>query len=244
MSAPVDALLERGPELGRRVLDRLLENPFWKARYGERAERFGKEDNGYHLDYLAESVRADDVEVMKRYARWLQSVLNSRGMCTRHLDENFALMIEELTAMGLANPEVTAHLEAARAALRYDPGAARAIQDAAPALVEAISEELYRRHPEWSSHDERQRGHCRNDVGYQLDYLADAVAMNRPELYVRFVTWTAGFMASRGFGPRHLHQSIALVGEAVPSDAKQEAQRCITPALIALKTMSEQTGGA
>src|SRR4051812_15173560 len=99
MTAPADAsaqqrqqLAERIERLGdsfaRRALSIMYANPFWDDRFGERGRRFAEEDGRHHVSYLCEALRQGDPRVMVRYARWLQSVLTTRGMCSAHLDEN------------------------------------------------------------------------------------------------------------------------------------------------------------
>ena len=91
-----EALKARARELSQQVLDRMYENPFWMERYGERGRRFANEDSLHHIDYLDQALAAGDAGVFTRYARWLRSVLVSRGMCTEHLAENFRLLAEAI----------------------------------------------------------------------------------------------------------------------------------------------------
>ncbi len=72
-----------------RALSDQYADPFWRARYGERADRRGTEDGRFHLAYLDQALASDDLAVLTHYARWLQPILTSRGMCTRHIVEHF-----------------------------------------------------------------------------------------------------------------------------------------------------------
>src|SRR5579884_1066197 len=72
-----------------RATEETERDAFWLARFGERGHNFILEDNRYHLTYLAEALAAASPAVLENYARWLQSVLTTRGMCTRHIEDNF-----------------------------------------------------------------------------------------------------------------------------------------------------------
>ena len=91
--ARLDASAER---LTTRVLAEMYADPFWHARFGERADRYGRQDGRFHVDYVIQALQADDVGIIEHYARWLQQVLTSRGMCTRHLAENFARLADAI----------------------------------------------------------------------------------------------------------------------------------------------------
>ena len=108
-------------------------------RFGERGERYTREDHGYHVSYLSEAVRAGDAAVFASYLRWLQPVLTSRGMCTKHLEDSLLAVRDAIVAEGIDGAEIEVHVEAARAALRYPHGVARSIQEAASRLAPVIT---------------------------------------------------------------------------------------------------------
>ena len=91
-----EALSAQARELSQHVLDRMYENPFWMQKYGERGRRFADEDSPFHLKYLDQALAANDLAVFQKYAKWLRSVLVSRGMCSEHLGENFSLLAEAI----------------------------------------------------------------------------------------------------------------------------------------------------
>src|SRR5690606_8457401 len=129
-----------------RVTDAMYADPFWTARFGARGRMHAEEDAAYHVEYLVQALVARDAEVMRRYARWLQAVLTTRGMCTRHLDESLARVgsaaSEVLGPPGRGSAAVAAYVGAAREALSYDEGPARDLQDASDALVARTLERL------------------------------------------------------------------------------------------------------
>ena len=160
--ALIAAIEAQGAALTARVLAEMGRDPFWHARFGERADRRGREDGNYHLQYLAQALASDDPNVMHNYARWLQPVLTTRGMCSRHLAENFDRLA---AAIGDAIPDsepAVAMLRAATEALRYDDATARRVQELTGATPE-----------------EREL----------LAYAADALALHMPEVFTNHVAW-------------------------------------------------------
>jgi hypothetical protein len=188
-------------------------NPFWQERFGERGRLRAEEDGRYHLTYLAEALRAENPEILVNYARWLQTVLTTRGMCSRHLAENFtrlAAAIRDEAAPGV--DEAARYLEVAETALTYADGPARAVQLAAPTLAERTVVELYARHPDWLRYGGaagQQR--CQDDILYHLSYLADAVALGRADLFADYIRWIAAFLDRRGIPREHLRELLAVL---------------------------------
>src|SRR5436305_13118195 len=94
MTRLADAIELRASALAERALAAMYRNPFWDERFGERGRRFAREDNLHHLAYLVQALRAESPDLLTGYARWLQRVLTTRGMCSRHVGENFARLSE------------------------------------------------------------------------------------------------------------------------------------------------------
>src|ERR1043165_7247139 len=77
-------------ELVRESLEAMYRDPFWLERFGERGRKFAREDRMYPLKYLPAALSIGATQTLEDYARWLQRVLTTRGMCTLHIEENFA----------------------------------------------------------------------------------------------------------------------------------------------------------
>lgn len=169
-----------------RVLAEMYEDPFWHERYGERAQKHGHQDGLFHIKYLSEALQANDANVMVQYARWLQGLLTTRGMCTRHLDENFQRLARAIADTIPESTPAVAMLDAARAALLYPDGPARTLQDAAPRLAGGD-----------------------RDLATDLSYAADALALHQPGLFERHVAFTAAFLERRGKSRVQLDERIA-----------------------------------
>lgn len=164
MNELVAALREHRSRLAARVTDEMFEDPFWTERFPKRGRKFSEEDVGYHVEHLVEALLAGDPLVFARYARWLQSVLTTRGMCTRHLAES----IERLgrAASGLPGGDALGpYVDAAGEALRYETGPAAELQD-------VVAGGTYGPH--------------------LVSFLADAAWLGRPEVFADYAGWLAG----------------------------------------------------
>jgi hypothetical protein len=154
------------PRISAQVMDEIWrEEPFWERRFGERGRRRMTEDAAFHAEYLVQAIEAADGGVMKRYATWLQSVLTTRGMSTRHLDENFRRLAKAITKELSGAETAIEYLEGARAALRHADGPARELQDACERLSPT------------------------EDIRYVIAHVADAIALGRPELFAAHARW-------------------------------------------------------
>jgi hypothetical protein len=200
--ALVAGLAAAGPALTARVLDEMYRNPFWDERFGARGRVFAEQDGQFHLSYLSQALIANDAAVLTTYARWLQQLLTTRGMCTRHIVENFERLGRAIGDSVADSATAVAFLGAAVDALRYDAGLAREIQDAADALVDAA---VHRRAlAGWHEH-----------LRYHVSYLADALAQQRPETFTSYHVWMEGFLERHhGHGAR-LRDAVAALDEAI-----------------------------
>jgi hypothetical protein len=231
----VERLDRHADRLTERVLAEMYKNPFWLERFGDRAQRHGRQDGRFHIDYLMQAVGSEDAGVLENYARWLQQVLTTRGMCSRHLAENFDRLAAEIAAEGWpdAQPAVDM-LGAATRALRYSSAPAREIQEHASVLVAATVDVLYVRHPEWNARwGEAGRARCLDDVDYHVSYAADAVALERTDVFVSYAQWIADFLARRHIPREHLVETLEVLGHAPAANA--ELRRVIDAALVALR---------
>lgn len=206
----------RAEQLASASVETLYQDPFWEARYGiERSRRFGGEDARFHVRYLVQALAEQRPSVMEGYARWLRTLLVSRGMCTLHLDQHFAGLAAALQKEGWG-PGSPPHdyVGAARAALRYTEGPAHLLEQAAPELARGAARRLalYVRPEELPRLEE--------ELQLQLSYLADALAAGRQELMADHVRWYVAFWPRRGFGllafPSVLGMLKAVLGPRHP----------------------------
>lgn len=181
MSAPSDRLREHAAALAARVQREMYADAFWIERFGARGEAYAREDGQKHVLYLADALAFGDRAVFRDYAVWLRSVLTSRGMCTRHLDDNFARLGDAIADLGLdADGAARACLDDARAALLRPPGTpARAVEDAAEGMA-------------------ARAGGERSRVLDHLSFAADALDSGADESFKAYVAFMTAFFERRG----------------------------------------------
>lgn len=216
-------LLAAGPRWTVRVLTDMYEDPFWAERFGERGRAQAGRDGGFHIQYLVEAVDADDVAVFERYARWLREVLVSRGMCSRHLADNFLRLAalvdaEDWPDRGRASDV----LRAGTRALVYTEGDAGALDAAREGLAAAVAASI--------------QGVRAVDVEQHLSFLADAVAFGRGELFAGYVGFLIDQARRRRRDPaplaatfEQLAASVSALGTgAVVDGLLADARRAVT----------------
>jgi hypothetical protein len=223
VTALADTIEARARQLADRAHEAMYRDPFWEERFGERGRRFSQEDNVHHVNYLVQALRADAPDLLAGYARWLQGVLTTRGMCSRHIAENFGRLADAIRAEGIADagPAFTL-LEAASSALTYDEGPARAVQVTAGPVADQAVESVVRRHPDWPAdlpddQDIAGAAVLRTDLLYLLSYLADALANGRPDLFVQHVRWSDDFSTRRGRPAGYLRDLLLGLNQALGS---------------------------
>jgi len=188
-------------------------------RFGERAVRRGREDNRYHIAYLIEALGVDDVGVIENYARWLQSLLTARGMCSRHLAENFDRLGQAIAGEHWHDgARAVEMLDAATRALQYPGGPARILQECSSMLARATVDILQARHPDWMRGDGRAR--CLEDLEYHLSYAADAIAARAPGRYVAYVQWVTAFLESHHVPRAHVLEALDVLAALAQSTAE------------------------
>lgn len=209
----VERLDRAADRFTERVLGEMYKNPFWQERFGERANRHGRQDGRFHIDYLMQAVGSDDVAVFENYARWLQQVLTSRGMSSKHLAENFERLGRAISDERWADGAIAVKvLDAGVSALRYRTGAAREVQEHARVIVVATAEVLYVRHPEWQERwGAAGRVRCIDDIDYHVSYGADALALELPNVFIDYARWMADFLARRNMPRDHLVETFEVI---------------------------------
>lgn len=244
-AALVQELEAQARALTVRVVSELYRDPFWDARFGERGRRFSEEDGQYHVSYLVQALVAQDPQVLARYGCWLRSVLTTRGMCTRHLSENFerlALAVRELSVD--AQPAV-AYLHAARDALHAELGSARPLAEASDRLTPQVCSWLSRAGlaPEQAG----LREQLPQRISSLLSYLADALALGHAQQLLAHVRWLDSWLAQQpagqGLAARLLSGIAAQLVEdpGLPKALRSAADELLREALAALER--ERGGG-
>ncbi len=158
--------------------------PFWEGRYGKSGRAHAEQDVNYHLDNLVTAIRMGLISSPVYYYRYLQSVLVSRGMCTRHilqtLDSMQRLLQDLLPAYW---PEIKPFLDAGNAGLSYSDPACQALAGHETSIAQATTDR-------WSELDGIM-AIGGPDALFLLSYLNDAVGKQRPEIFKNYVKWLA-----------------------------------------------------
>lgn len=212
----VVALEQHADELARRSIDRLLVDPFWESRYGARGRQHSHEDGRYHVTYLVQSLLLDEHGLMVEYARWLRTLLVARGMCSRHLADNFATLAAAIEELGIGRAaRAHAVLATATAALRYVEGPAGVVEREAPAAVRAAVERLACDRPEWFVRDDVDRQRLRDELAIVTSYLADAIARDEPGIFARGLAAIADSRAADGGGGQRCRTGTSALAHAL-----------------------------
>ena len=182
-----ESLAEAGPRLSERVLAEMYADPFWAARFGDRGRRHARADGDFHLKYLVEALESNSLGVFENYARWLRELLVSRGMCSRHLAENFTRLADAIAAEPWDDrARATEILHAGAAALRHRTGPAAEIEAMrATTAGDAATDTL-------------------------LSYLADALAFEQPSWFGAHTAFAATLRPNLGAELAALRRRIAL----------------------------------
>jgi hypothetical protein len=222
------------PHLVAYTIDHACSGTFWEERFGERGRKHIAADTAHHLEYLITALQLGTPSVMEGYARWLQSILTVRGMCTRHIEMSFDALT---TAIGRDVPHsdlAVDYMNAALAALAYRALTPRAIQERSAELVrEATRLARTRAASQFRSSRDVDPSRVERDVTYLLSYLTDAVALQRPDVFQNHTGWIAGYHVRRGHSEQYLPTLLtALTGAAnrLPEAVRQEVRALIAQA--------------
>jgi hypothetical protein len=211
-----DEITARIDDLAAAAVAGMYTNPFWDARYGDRGRRAALDDQRHHLEHLVLALQAQHPDLLREYAQWLQVVLTSRGMCTRHLADNFVLLSDLIDPTDGPDMHPARHyLNTAVAALVYREGPAGTLNTTAEALAVRAVTDLLKTQRLTSSVTDDDEAQVRDDVSYHLSYLADALALGRPELFVAHVRWTDQFFVSLGKPAGLLRHELLAIDNAL-----------------------------
>lgn len=257
MSALLEQLGQRADALARRSVAEMYQDPFWQARYGSPGRRNAEQDARHHLSYLAQALVAGDAAVMTRYARRLQPVLVSRGMCTRHLAQIFERLRLAISEQIVGAAPAAELLQAAAQALAYTAGPARELQELGDPLATSVVELLALREPGWfaavtsyasiatfESLTESEKGRCKQDVLDLLSYVADSLHAGRPELLAAHVAWASPFFEQRKrpWAPREVLRSLgAFLEDSSIAAARRPGSVPPRPERITLRPLATVT---
>lgn len=110
-------------------------------------------------------------------------------------------------------------------------------------LSEAVVDRAYREQPEvWSRYGEDVRRHCVRDAGYHLSYLAEAVEVDEPSLFVSYAAWVKVLFHGLDLPEKTMEDTLRWTQEALKEklapDARERAVGFIDQALEHLPNAS------
>lgn len=238
--ALVQELQAQARALTLRVAEEMYRDPFWDARFGERGRKFTEEDGQYHITYLVQALLAREPEVLARYGCWLRSVLTTRGMCTRHLAENFERLALALRELSVDAQPAVEYLHGARDALHRALGKAQPLADASEGLTVRISSRLASMGATPPADGLRQQLPQR--IASLLSYLADALALGRAQQLVAHVLWLDSWLGQQPAGQGLTAGLLSAIGSqlleeaSLPQELRAGADGMLREALAALST--------
>ena len=94
--------------------------------------------------------------------------------------------------------------------------AADALLDYKGIIARAITDTMYREKPELlERYGEVGRTRCLEDMHYNLEHIAPAVALNEPVLFERYVIWLRDMLAARNVPVDDVRRSLELTNDVV-----------------------------
>ena len=96
------------------------------------------------------------------------------------------------------------------------------------ALALAIADALYRERPDLAAkYGEAGRATCVQDMRYNVEHLAPAVALGDPALFAGYARWLVSLLTARGIPAGEIERSLALtraeIGGRFPPDESAAA---------------------
>jgi hypothetical protein len=106
-------------------------------------------------------------------------------------------------------------------------------------LALAIADALYRERPDLAArYGETGRAKCVEDMRYNLEHLAPAVALEDPSMFAGYARWLASLLTARGIPAGEIERSLVLtaaqIGTRFPPDEAAAAAPALDAALAAL----------
>jgi|SRR5690606_9000538 len=101
-------------------------------------------------------------------------------------------------------------------------------------LARSITTELYQEMPELlEKYGERGRVRCHEDMLYNLEHLAPAVALDEPVLFARYVEWLRDMLAARGIPAGEVRRSLEITRDRVRTRFPADQAKLIAAVLEA-----------
>jgi hypothetical protein len=101
-------------------------------------------------------------------------------------------------------------------------------------LARAITDALYRERPELLARwGDAGREKCLQDMRFNLEHLAPAVALDDPAMFAGYARWLLGLLQARGIPADDVVRSLALTRAAIEARFSPDEAAAAAPALDA-----------
>ena len=111
-------------------------------------------------------------------------------------------------------------------------------------LARAITDSLFAAHSDLlARYGEPGRAKRLQDMRYNLEHLAPAVALGEPRLFAQYVRWLEDLLRARGIPAEDIRRSLelteAVISARLPAEEATVITRCVRAGLAAL-SMTER----
>jgi hypothetical protein len=112
-------------------------------------------------------------------------------------------------------------------------------------LAEGITAALYAELPDLlGKYGESGRAKCLQDMHFNLEHLASAVALGEPALFARYVGWLRDLLEARGIPAEEIRRTLELTRETVRTRlSAQEAEPVAATVGAGLEVLATGGGG-
>lgn len=219
----VKAIEYTRPQIVDGLVQEMYQDPFWEARYGERGRIHSVQDTHYHLNKLIDAISLDLPDVFTQYYHWVQGLLVYRGMSTLHLQETLDSLANQLSIHVREYwPQIQVYLKAGYEGIVYTNSDCQALVEKSMEIAQAATRRLLDPGNVHILPASRSEADWLRDNRFFLSYLADAVWVEKEELFGNQINWVKGFLAPFGITEKILQQDMRLLAEetrrALPGD--------------------------
>lgn len=101
-------------------------------------------------------------------------------------------------------------------------------------LARSITVALYAEMPElMARYGDWGRSRCLEDMRYNLEHLAPAVALGEPSLFAGYVTWLRDMLGSRGIPSHEVRRSLELTRDAARAALPEDEAEIVATVIAA-----------
>lgn len=112
-------------------------------------------------------------------------------------------------------------------------------------VAEAVTEEFFRRHPEWEDrYGEQGRARGIEDAQHHMDFLAGALIAGEPQAFTEYVRWARRVLEARGIAAGFLRENLEQIGGALATRLDGPARPAVEAVVRAGLLACDESPGA